>query len=541
MSSNSSDSSSYDSCEEDIDITESNKTEDLRVKFNEKFLTHRQNHRDQNRLTFYTQKGLITLNRNKNLSSQPSIMSGSGSNNHVSAADPQLAGLDQTTLDYLNQLITQKLSVNSAQNTGGNNNTQSGSSGPPPTDPSTQPPPQNQNLRVTTVNYKVLPPEYNPDRMTSTAYFTKCEKYFISQHIKPDDYHHVIQTILRGSMRLWYDTVVDNIHNWDEFKLAFTSRFDNASVQEKRKTLLWTRKQKYYESCEQYILEMVTLARQIDPNEDDSVSVKRAFNGLVPDLKIAAGNLQNLTVDSLLEILSGIYDTVRAKDRINKTFTRLPPLFGYTVETGPQFQNAGMGRGKVNEGNNSFRPRSFSFPNQTYAPRFHNNFDRQQSYFQQQQTNQQRPQFYQSQSAVPQTTYNVPRPQQQNPTNFRDRSNSLPSRPRIDKSTARCHKCGTIGHFAKECSQGQRPPAGMVMAALPTPSETQPQQFQQQPQSYPQYDQYNQNMQQQAGNFGYQNQSHHQQGPSEPQPSTSQNLNSHRSLPYSYEREYSRY
>lgn len=431
----------------------------------EKFITHRQQYRDVNRYHFYF-KNILSQSENQSqvevqsssfisqvevqsssfqsqsdLNNSQITMSQGGSGGSTpqtfSLTDPQLTGLTAQQLAYINQKLNEQVSNVTA---------------------ATRP------IRVTNLTSRIDPPVYNPDAMTSASYFTKCEKYFQAQGCHESQYHNMAHMIMKGNMLLWFDSIVDRINSWADFKKEFKDRFDNANVQAKRNTLLYTRKQKYHESCEQFIQEMVTLAKQINPTEEEHVSVRRAYDGLIPDIRCIAGNLDNLTVNSLLEVLQSTYDTIKSRDRLHGTYTRLPPLHGYTVGSGPQYQSSeNRGRGR---GGNFFRPRSNSLP-QAYTPIQHfqqRNFQpRNNSQVQQStSTNNTQP------GTSSQMNFPAPNPastflqhQQTQQTGFRARSNSIPnSNYKQDKGNLRCHKCKQLGHFAKECSNNP----GVVMA-----------------------------------------------------------------------------
>ncbi|CAL8068206.1 unnamed protein product [Orchesella dallaii] len=104
-----------------------------------------------------------------------------------------------------------------------------------------------------------------------------------------------------------------------------------SSYTERKIILLNTRKQ-HKESCEQYIQEMVSLARQVDENEEETVSVSRAIHGLNPQLIMTLACLDNPTINSLMEKLPFAYDAIRARDVRIKTTTWLPALYGYSAQ-----------------------------------------------------------------------------------------------------------------------------------------------------------------------------------------------------------------
>lgn len=275
-------------------------------RFQEKILTRKQQHRDQDRLKYYTkiQHSFVSQDETVNLSrdmSQSGEAPGGGQAGNPTpevfdANDPQLAGLSDEQLAYMNQRLNEHVILTARPST---------------------------SIRVTNINPRLDPPYYNPNTMTSDSFFTKCEKYFMSQGYPEAQFHNAVHVILKGNMQLWYDGVVDSIGSWADFKVKFASRFDNRATQEKRNMLLMTRTQTYNDSCEQFLLEMVTLAKQINPHEDENISVKRAYERLIPDIRKFAGNLDNLTVNTLLEILASTYDTIKAHDRLYGIRTKL--------------------------------------------------------------------------------------------------------------------------------------------------------------------------------------------------------------------------
>lgn len=411
-------------------------------RYNDRYLTWRQLSKDEARLKYYIKNNLISQNSersnpsNFHSNSVETVVTMSGQSTPVfNATDPELQGLTPAQLAYLNQKVIDQLNANPG------------------------------HTRVMNVNTRIDPPSYNPDSQTSASFFTKCEKYFRSQGYNDTQFHNMAQTIVKGNMRLWYDGIIDKIANWEDFKREFAARFDNSAVQEKRRSLLYTRKQKYHESCEQFIQEMVNLAKQVDPAEDEKKSVERAYNALIPDIRRATGALSNLTVNSLLEILASTYQTIQSSDRLHYTQTKLPPLYGYSVAQGPQIQQtSGRGRG-IGDGRGSwFRPRSNSFPSQFFRQPPHNRMQQQNTQIQQPSSSQyvqrtQIPTFVNNVNQSASNTLNTPNNWQSQPSqnsNFRQRSNSIPNntgfRSAFDKSNIRCHKCNNLGHFAKECT-----------------------------------------------------------------------------------------
>jgi len=485
-------------------------------KFTERFITQRQHHRDQNRLKYYQKKNLIrtqpqvqnTLEFSEaNLhdffqkfplvtSTNESVHSDSDSfydlnttteSNEIPVDTvinmshppliteldhPALEHIPDEALDFINATMQEHIRKATAAAVAAASTPTINTSTMPSA--STTVTAGTTLVKITTVNSRIDPPSYNPDTMSAASYFSKCEKYFQAQGFPESQYHNMVPTILKHNLRLWFDSVVQQINSWDDFKRAFSARFDKSSDQERRRKLLYSRKQ-HNESCEQYIQEMVTLARQIDDKERECVSVGRAYNGLHPELILTTGSLDNLTINSLMEKLAFTYDAIKARDAQRKTHTWLPPLYGYNVEKGPQYQ-ATSNRGR---GQNNFRPRTYSTPSQSsYNRSYQSSFippnnqqfgysqNQQRNHFQYQQQVQPQPsnsfqqprnnsQQYFGQQPPMQQQFAQPKfPQQQrqiqppNPV-FRPRSNSASGAP--DKSSAICHYCKKPGHFAREC------------------------------------------------------------------------------------------
>ncbi|CAL8129626.1 unnamed protein product [Orchesella dallaii] len=354
--------------------------------------------------------------------------------------DPILDGLSQEQLNYLNTQLTRHVNDAAAPAT-----------------------------RVVTVNTRIDPPIYNPDTMSAASFFSKCEKYFRAQGYPENQYHNMIHTILKHNVKLWFDSVVNRIHSWDDFKQNFAQRFDKPSDRERRIRLLYTRKQRN-ESCEQYIQEMVTLARQIDDIEEETVSVNRAFHGLHPELILNVGCLDNLTINTLMEKLAFAYDAIRARDARNKVYTWLPPLYGYNVEKGPQFYaSGGRGRGSYEARGfgrgHGYNPRSqstqyqhprqfYNQPGANYSPQVNQTIGSSQNQprYQGQQQMQSQPTNNRQFRGNYQQHNNTQQRFQNNPTSY---SNQHQNNQRLNhqNTAGQCRGCKQFGHFIRDCPQ----------------------------------------------------------------------------------------
>jgi len=301
-------------------------------------------------------------------------------------------------------------------------------------------------VRVAGINTKVTIPEYDPERITSASFFVQCENYFKSQGFKPDQYHEILPSILKHDKKAWYDSIVATIRNWNDFKLAFTSRYDGLLVQERRRKLLWSREQQTHESVEQFVHEMVNLARQVDPGEPENVSVLRAKNALFPELRLAIqiGDPTRLTINILLESAADAIDAIQARDKHLHTRTVLPALNGFRKESDKKPQNAqqqiqryrqyrGRGRGSYYNGNGR---RPYNQPYNGNGNLQNSSSNPTQSRF----TSQQPFENHTAQAQHPRF-----------------------ARP-FDISRITCNGCGEKGHFVRDCPNAQQNGSAMVVA-----------------------------------------------------------------------------
>lgn len=368
-------------------------------------------------------------------------MSGTDNNSHNQQhseadfhKDSNLAFLSQDQLEYITQKVTAHVKSLTAQ---------------AQQMPSPQPPPM-QTIKVTHINPNIEPPQYNASSMTSDSYFAKCESFFTSQGLASHLYHTACHVLMKGNMQLWYDSVAESIDSWDKFKSVFKERFDNESSQDRRRYLLMTRTQQYNESCEQFILEMVNLGRQVNPNESENKLVKHAFDKLVPTIRLATGNLNNLTVNALLENLAATYNTIRDNDQAQGTITRLPPLYGYTPTIQYDNHTNDFRRGTNSFPRTEFQSQPFEYLSGHQQPRHNFNnlppvLHATSTQLQQPTFNLNAPNFQNSQQSQPRTLLSseLPTPTLHTPNDFRV--------PHHELFTVRCHKCQQPGHFERDC------------------------------------------------------------------------------------------
>ncbi|CAL8082085.1 unnamed protein product [Orchesella dallaii] len=257
------------------------------------------------------------------------------------------------------------------------------------------------NIRVVQSSDAINIPYYDADKTTAEAFIHKCTIYFRSQGFEAEKWHEYMGLILKREQKIWYDSVIHSIDDFSAFVTAFQERYDNSSVKEARRRQLYNRKQKLSESVEQFTYEMVNLARQVFPEEEEKLSVLRAKNGLIPDLRLYIGDCTS--INELLEKAGYAISAIRARDNLNGIHTRLPPLHGFGFrDSTSRGQNPRNSNQMQNNGRNNF-----------------NN--------------------------------------QQNGRQFRERVYSDPPRIPRDKTNVVCRLCRKTGHYARECTESEKP------------------------------------------------------------------------------------
>ena len=78
----------------------------------------------------------------------------------------------------------------------------------------------------------------------------------------------MLPTILSDEQKLWFENTRDNNMTWEVFKNKFKAKYDDWNVSEGRSRLLRERQQKDHETVEQFVYEMVRLAKQVNPTEE---------------------------------------------------------------------------------------------------------------------------------------------------------------------------------------------------------------------------------------------------------------------------------
>ena len=150
-----------------------------------------------------------------------------------------------------------------------------------------------------------------------------------AQGYREADHHLYLPVIMKGEFKLWYDNVSGDIASWNDFKLKFTSRFDNALIQMERSRTLHSRKQGELDPCEQFIYEMVNLAKQVDPTEIAQISLKRARDALHPQISGLIGEVNPWTIENLLERVAEVHANLHHQSRrMHRKTADIPPLQG---------------------------------------------------------------------------------------------------------------------------------------------------------------------------------------------------------------------
>jgi hypothetical protein len=294
--------------------------------------------------------------------------------------------------------------------------------------------------RVSTTNTHIAIPVYNHKTMTSDTFLQKCRTYLLAQGHAPAIFHELLPMILQGEYKLWYDSICSTINDWNDFRTAFKHRYDNDMIQRSRQRLLHTRRQGSNDPTEQFVYEMINLARQIDPLEELEVSLKRARDALLPDIAALVGDCNPWTLDNLLERCSSAHELLNRQSRLKeKKPADIPPLKGLREELEKKDSNNRNGSHRGNR-NDSFRGRG------SFRGRHYGHFNNRES-FQQRYNNQPRENEGDGRN-------NEVRSYRGNDRNRGGRNGNR----NTDMSRIKCNKCQKFGHFARDCRS-----AGFVM------------------------------------------------------------------------------
>jgi len=347
------------------------------------------------------------------------------------------------------------------------------------------------NVTVSTVNPNIPVPKYKPDVHTAETYLGDIERYFRSMNYRQNNYVQMLPTILSEEQKLWFENTRDNDMTWDIFKQKFTNKYDDWNVTENRSRLLRERQQKDYETVEQFVYEMVRLAKQVNPAEQEKISVLRAKNALVPELRIAIGNIEDFSAEDLIARAATVLRDLKDRDSRNGVTSKLPPLNEHEKrkmneqrKRNEQSNNdRGNFRGRFNNrGYNNFRgtvnvrqPQ----PNNTQVQQVQNNVQRQP------QNN------FRGNYRTPQGAGAGPRGLFRGNMRGRGRANTS-QYPQRDKKDHQCRICKNFGHWERECH------SPVAMSAL---GEEQRQHFDSEADAHQEFDQ-----QQQGSSTGMQQQ-----------------------------------
>src|SRR5271154_2899093 len=172
----------------------------------------------------------------------------------------------------------------------------------------------NPNLRI---------PQYNAKLVTADHYLDDIETYFRAQHHTEDRWVNLVTTILSKENKQWYDINKEGIRTWDQFRRAFNRKFDSPTVQKERITILHTRRKQANEPVETFVYDMVSLSKQVYPNEEMEISMMRVIDGLVPDLRLAIDTKEYDSPESLIEAAKKALKNLEDKEKYK---SGLPPL-----------------------------------------------------------------------------------------------------------------------------------------------------------------------------------------------------------------------
>jgi hypothetical protein len=133
-------------------------------------------------------------------------------------------------------------------------------------------PPINISMKPPSANTRI--PQYDPEKQSAAVYLEQLEAYFKSQGHDEKDYLGVVPTVLEDHVNSWLRNKKTATYTWSQFKTDYKARFDGVSAQQRRQLALITRTQRDDEPVENFVWEMMELAKQVSPAEKTAESVE---------------------------------------------------------------------------------------------------------------------------------------------------------------------------------------------------------------------------------------------------------------------------
>jgi hypothetical protein len=286
----------------------------------------------------------------------------------------------------------------------------------------------NQNVKV---------PRYDKKKMTAEFYLKEVKSYFAAQGITNNLVTAII-SILDQEVKAWYHHIKTEGMTWEEFCLRFIAKYDTWVDRQTRLQLLINRRQKEDEPIESFVWEMMSIAKQVFPNEEIEDSVRRCRLALVPKLKCLIQDLPQWTPENLIERCK--VALIDIKDQDSQSSGRLPPINRQWTTRGRDNNFRGGERRYGNHQSDRSSNDNISYRNQNHTssgqgqiqqPRGNVNF-----------TNQ------------PQPTTSNPNAAKRN-YNGQQQSSSRGNHATTmnKKAKLNCYRCREPGHIASQCKK----------------------------------------------------------------------------------------
>jgi len=328
-------------------------------------------------------------------------------------------------------------------------------------------------VRVSNINTSVDLPKYDHRRMTSDTFFQQCQNYLNAQEYEEANHYKMLPIIFKGEMKLWYDSVSSNISDWDDFKTEFSRKFDSNLIQRERNRILHSKRQTMLDPSEEFVYQSYNLAKQVDPTEDDRVTLERIRDSLFPEICALVGDIHPWNLNTLLDKVAHAHSLIDKRFQRNKyQEPRHPPLKGLREDLVKlqQRQNDNLrasssrGRGNFrgsfnqirnNYGNRQYDPTVPQFPNLTndWSLSVQSNPSRGSGNFNYRGRNSHS--NYRGSSYRPQSNF---RGQNRGRGNSQSNGNS-----NNGLANNQCRKCLRYGHFARECPNQVQGQGGVAM------------------------------------------------------------------------------
>jgi hypothetical protein len=184
---------------------------------------------------------------------------------------------------------------------------------------------QMDGIVVRQPNPNVKIPKYIADKMTADHYLEEVKSYFASQGITKDLVASV-STILDPAMKAWFIHVRKEGMTWEEFEDSFKAKYDTWFDKQRRMNYLVNRMQLENEPIEDFVWELMSLSKQVFPQEPVADAVRRCRAALTPQLRCHIPDLLVWTPEALIERCKSAVHDMRDHTRQTGNTAHVPTI-----------------------------------------------------------------------------------------------------------------------------------------------------------------------------------------------------------------------